>query len=119
MSSDLVTGGRVEFALRAYGHPTGGGRAILHGPHAEGYEQPVGEVYKLLTEKFGGDPNSTINQIAEGTIVGLTDPVSYIAPEVAAEKMLGGRVVKRTLPESQRTIPYFAKDAPQGSGRFV
>jgi hypothetical protein len=88
--NDRVTGGRVSSHYAPMDILRAAAERFYTGRTPKGYEQPVGEVYKLLTEKFGGDPNSTINQIAEGTIVGLTDPVSYIAPEVAAEKILGG-----------------------------
>lgn len=57
------------------------------GQTPKGYEQPVGELYKLAVEKFGGDPDKAVHRVIEETLAGVADPVNYIAPEAIAERL--------------------------------
>jgi hypothetical protein len=59
-------------------------RKATSGEDTPGYEQPVGELYKLAYEHFGGDTNGEMFKLAHSTLSGITDPVQYGAVDLVA-----------------------------------
>lgn len=86
--SDILTG---DSTYKNYSLPKvleAAATRFYTGQVPKGYEQPVAELYNLLVQKYGGDPNTIMNQIIKGTLEIGTDPTTLGIGRAVAPKIL-------------------------------